>query len=136
MTDVKPPPDGILYEDCDTYITGTGQRITHIHPRVVCAPCACVIHNQSDHTLRTARTHWRADRRFMERICEHGVGHPDPDDPYADPVHGCDGCCMPAEMRTNFGRKLTSEDWQRRGYDHTPSRLRRFLERIGLVKRP
>jgi hypothetical protein len=32
----------------------------------------------------------------MERICPHGVGHPDPDDVFAtDTVHGCDGCCTP-----------------------------------------
>jgi hypothetical protein len=38
----------------------------------------------------------------MERICSHGVGHPDPDDiafkfenglDDAMGVHGCDGCC-------------------------------------------
>ena len=39
-------------------------------------------------------THWRYDRNFMERICVHGVGHPDPDGADADPLHACDGCCM------------------------------------------
>lgn len=34
----------------------------------------------------------------MERICKHGIGHPDPDDlkvqsSWAEGVHGCDGCC-------------------------------------------
>jgi len=37
--------------------------------------------------------HWRYDRSFMERICAHGVGHPDPDGTNADPLHACDGCC-------------------------------------------
>jgi hypothetical protein len=47
---------------------------------------------------------FRFDRYLMERICPHGIGHPDPDDPkismgHGDPennydlVHGCDGCC-------------------------------------------
>ena len=31
----------------------------------------------------------RFDRSFMERICVHGVGHPEGD----DLMHGCDGCC-------------------------------------------
>jgi hypothetical protein len=36
----------------------------------------------------------------MERICEHGCGHPDPDDHRIltgedDGIHGCDGCCAP-----------------------------------------
>jgi hypothetical protein len=35
----------------------------------------------------------RFDRSFMERICVHGVGHPDPDSAGADPLHACDGCC-------------------------------------------
>ena len=39
---------------------------------------------------------------IMERLCEHGIGHPDPDDASwrkdntpnnADTIHGCDGCC-------------------------------------------
>jgi hypothetical protein len=39
---------------------------------------------------------------MMERICPHGVGHPDPDDleykrkqglPDAAGIHGCCGCC-------------------------------------------
>jgi hypothetical protein len=34
----------------------------------------------------------------MERICEHGVGHPDPDDlrvirDRIMGIHACDGCC-------------------------------------------
>jgi hypothetical protein len=33
----------------------------------------------------------------MERVCPHGVGHPDPDDINVilgpEKVHGCDGCC-------------------------------------------
>ena len=36
----------------------------------------------------------RFDRSFMERICVHGVGHPDPDGADADPLHACDGCCI------------------------------------------
>lgn len=67
----------------------------------------CCIHNPSDHPLKDNPLNWRADRALMERICDHGVGHPDPDDisfkrltrghEYADAEahHGCDGCCQP-----------------------------------------
>lgn len=52
----------------------------------------------------------RYDRGFLgERICPHGIGHPDPDsaeflkdrDPnsYAGGIHGCDGCCVSPERR-------------------------------------
>jgi hypothetical protein len=45
---------------------------------------------------------WRSDRGIFERICNHGIGHPDPDQfPYwkeqgifdTEASHGCDGCC-------------------------------------------
>lgn len=68
---------------------------------------ACCIHNPSDHPMVGFRRFWRGDRGLMERICPHGVGHPDPDalaykqsvmseSAYkagAYDVHGCDGCC-------------------------------------------
>jgi len=42
---------------------------------------------------------WRGDRGLMERVCPHGIGHPDPDDFKSndkyESVHGCDGCCQP-----------------------------------------
>jgi hypothetical protein len=50
----------------------------------------------------------------MERMCPHGVGHPDPDDPklmnlnstehnssYFEYIHGCDGCCAGAYSQLN-----------------------------------
>lgn len=67
----------------------------------------CCIHAPSAHSMRGWPQSWRADRLLMERICEHGVGHPDPDDisfkrvQHGDSVadaeaeHGCDGCCAP-----------------------------------------
>lgn len=45
--------------------------------------------------MRSFPQSWRADKGWMERTCPHGIGHPDPDDPFADPIHGCDGCCNP-----------------------------------------
>lgn len=75
--------------------------LENVHPRRVCAGGPCVLHSPSDHHMRTWRTHFRADRHLMERICPHGVGHPDPDDLAWhrsegrdwQGVHGCDGCC-------------------------------------------
>lgn len=47
-------------------------------------------------------TNYRTDRGLMERICCHGVGHPDPDSVSFGlkfgkdiSIHGCDGCCSP-----------------------------------------
>lgn len=75
--------------------------VLDVHPPSQCAGRPCVVHAPSDHHMREWPTNWRADTRVMERICPHGVGHPDPDDvAYLASVgrdwaavHGCDGCC-------------------------------------------
>lgn len=78
-------------------------RLTRVHPPEACVGRPCVIHNPSDHSMRDLPLHWRGDRALFERICEHGVGHPDPDDLHyhvnvagdtSAGVHGCDGCCF------------------------------------------
>jgi len=74
------------------------------HPLARCEGHACCVHNPSDHHMRGWRQHWRDDAQKMERLCPHGIGHPDPDDlAYQEQVchanvalariHGCDGCC-------------------------------------------
>ena len=90
-----------------TYTTGTKQKLTNVHSKESCTGDHCVIHNPSDHCMKDFLTHWRSDRHLMERICSHGIGHPDPDHlMYVfkthgkeaagnESVHGCDGCCSP-----------------------------------------
>lgn len=73
-----------------------------VHGDLQCAGTTCVIHKPSDGPHRWMPLHWRNDRGIFERICSHGVGHPDPDQfEYwsiigmgVNSVHGCDGCCM------------------------------------------
>ncbi len=80
----------------ETYTTGTGQTLHNVHEKGTCRGKNCCIHNPSDHCMKDFPTHWRTDRRIMERIRPHGVGHPDPDQVFEDDaewVHGCDGCC-------------------------------------------
>jgi len=94
------------YNKYDIFLTGTGQALTKLHERSSdCDKYGCVIHNPTKHCMSKFKTHWREDRSLMERICKHGIGHPDPDDlafkkrrsgkNYAksESVHGCDGCC-------------------------------------------
>jgi hypothetical protein len=85
----------------EKYTTGTGQTV-YVHDKEKCKGNFCVIHNPSDHHMKDWKTHWRDDRRIMERICKHGIGHPDPDDlafrlkngmSDSKGIHGCDGCC-------------------------------------------
>lgn len=83
------------------------EDVLWVHPREQCQGNAsvnvCVVHNPSVHHMRGWRLNWRDDRALMERICPHGIGHPDPDHmtyvkatggDSALGVHGCDGCCQ------------------------------------------
>lgn len=74
-----------------------GQTLVGVHERGTCVGNACPIHNVSNHPLKGSKQRWRRDKGMMERICDHGVGHPDPDDYKSRSsmwsTHGCDGCC-------------------------------------------
>ena len=73
-------------------LENTDERLT-CHLPIQCRGEICCIHNRTDHCMRNFAQHWRSDRGIMERICPHGVGHPDPDDwQNTDTVHGC---CVP-----------------------------------------
>lgn len=81
------------------------------HPRMHgpnrCDPALpCPIHRPSDHAMKDWPYLVRYDKHAVtERICAHGIGHPDPDSlawierrmgadwAEALAVHGCDGCC-------------------------------------------
>ena len=66
-----------------------------------CATGYCVVHNPSKNVMSDFPYNWRTDRGIMERICSHGIGHPDIDSAAFlskigrsdENVHGCDGCC-------------------------------------------
>lgn len=72
----------------------------YIHDKKDCSG-RCAFHNPSDHHMRDWPMYWRADTGVLERQCEHGIGHPDPDqEKYFmergegwKMEHGCDGCC-------------------------------------------
>ncbi len=96
-----------------------GQVVQAHHPERCADTPPCCVHNPSDHHMASWRQHWRnAGHLFsisdvMERICPHGIGHPDPDhieyirtalgDRAAgvEGVHGCDGCCRTREEVTD-----------------------------------
>lgn len=79
--------------------------IKNIHRKRNCEGRPCVIHNPSNHVMRSFPLHWRSDRYMFERICPCGVGHPDPDHMWwyesvygkenarIEAIHGCCGCC-------------------------------------------
>lgn len=75
-----------------------GTKLVDVHEQWQCMKGNCTIHKPSDHRMRSFKQRWRNDRALMERVCEHGIGHPDPDEIGLDEsgrgVHGCDGCCL------------------------------------------
>lgn len=91
------------------WVNGT-QRFTNIHRTSSCAGENCIVHTPSDCVAN--REDWayvfRTDGR-IERMCNHGIGHPDPDqarflltanaDIYGEWIwiHACDGCCVEGE---------------------------------------
>jgi hypothetical protein len=83
-------------------------RVVPIHDPSLCEGRPCPFHHPSDHHMVKWTRSLRLDKQALtERICEHGVGHPDPDslayyksllgerEASALAIHGCDGCCDP-----------------------------------------
>jgi hypothetical protein len=88
------------------------------HGPAKCAGDVCCIHNPSDHHMVGWPLNFRFDKYDLaERVCVHGVGHPDPDS-YAYivrelvlvhgmdaeeatfiGVHGCCRCCQLPESQ-------------------------------------
>lgn len=79
------------------YLEHTELTVYKAHAADACSGNYCTIHNRSKHSMRKFPQHWRADRAIMERICPHGIGHPDPDEINLDiagrSIHGCCGIC-------------------------------------------
>lgn len=116
---VSKQDDGKTVEPVFTDSQGTTIKT---HPKTACSGEVCVIHNPSDHFMREWPTIIRGDRMFLiERICDHGVGHPDPDSLAhfvrvgydSAGVHGCDGCCFeqrkPSMIDPEFWRKANED---------------------------
>lgn len=75
--------------------------VWHVHGRATCKG-RCALHRPTEHGMRSLPVIIR-ETGLIERICEHGVGHPDPDSlawfnktgQKGYGVHGCcgNGCC-------------------------------------------
>ena len=77
--------------------------LMRVHPESDCEGrgFGCWIHSPTGR-MASRPVHWREDTGSAERICEHGVKHPDFDDSAYRKwaglrdldVHSCDGCCV------------------------------------------
>lgn len=60
-----------------------GSAIVTVHRPDVCEGMICALHSPTRHAMRDWPIRWRGQPRSsrrLERVCPHGVGHPDPDD--------------------------------------------------------
>lgn len=103
----------------ERYTTGTGQQLL-IHNKKDCKGKYCSIHNPSNHHMVNWPTHWRYDRKLMERIDPMGCGHPDPDDLaykeslgmdiLTESIHGCTGLCNPKKYEEYIKNNKIGDD--------------------------
>jgi hypothetical protein len=93
--------------DGDWDMVSMGGTIVETHGINFCSGEHCSIHRPSEHHMRDWPQAWSSARRMVNRVCDHGYAHPDPDDmefkrtTWGDKVlaawghHDCDGCCNP-----------------------------------------
>jgi hypothetical protein len=83
-------------------VTIKGITLRNVHDENAdCLLFGCIVHNPTVNMMMDWPLYWRGDRGIFERICAHGIGHPDYDqamyfrrtDQGYQNVHGCDGCC-------------------------------------------
>lgn len=87
----------------ETYRKASDVPLNSVHPVSACGGRVCIIHQPTKHHMSDWPLIWRDDVGIFERICGHGIGHPDPDQGafWAENnldwrwVHGCDRCCVP-----------------------------------------
>jgi hypothetical protein len=83
------------------YCEHTNVVLIYVHKKGQCKGTYCTLHNRSNHHLRSWPQLWDPQIFAMQRICEHGVAHTDPDEINTDVVvrfeheSQCDGCCVP-----------------------------------------
>jgi hypothetical protein len=119
------------------------EMLVNVHGPDRCVGEHCTVHNRSDHPLRAWPQHWRTDRSIMERLCPHGVGHPDPDNPWPNNdsrwLHGCDGCCatmrpasaeaVAAELR--YAAAVDTDPWDHTLYLRAAEVIERLIAQTG-----
>ena len=96
-------PEIVVYSEDEGRTVSGAVVVTHNDGH--CPLRYCAIHRPSAHHLVGAPLQWREGTGRMERICGHGIAHPDEDfldwvqarrgllEAAVAGVHDCDGCC-------------------------------------------
>lgn len=89
-------------KDKNAFYDSVGGKVIYIHNKKNCKGRGCPVHHPSDHEMKKWPMSWNLQVLSMERVCEHGIRHPDPDDykfrqdnqiDIPDHAKDCDGCC-------------------------------------------
>lgn len=78
-----------------------GVILGSVHSEWKCHGRPCVIHRPTNHRMRKWPLAWRDEPGIFDRVCAHGISHPDPDqfDYWRSEglmhhgMHSCDSCC-------------------------------------------
>lgn len=82
--------------------------LKNVHDKDFCAGQICVMHNPINGDFRRLLLVWENNVKRYERVCEHGVTHPDPSQ-FAFwratgqeqlGTHPCDRCCLDWEIES------------------------------------
>lgn len=86
-------------QDGDMVLVENG-ALLKVHQPSACSGRHCWVHDPTPGHMVSWPIRWRDDKGTAERLCAHGIGHPDVDDIAYHllvgrnvSVHGCDGCC-------------------------------------------
>jgi hypothetical protein len=90
------------------YELSSGQIMSNVHGANQCRGEHCGIHRPSNHHMLDWVQAWHFDR--MVRVCEHDIGHTDPDSFMGDCAFDCDGCCVPATPDQMLVELLSMKD--------------------------
>jgi hypothetical protein len=124
MTCTVMPPKKMTGEPMapSVYLEHSGELLHNVHNDTECEGRPCPVHNRTNHPMRSFPQHWRSDTKMMERICPHGIGHPDPDGyvylmrglgvrgAAARFMHTCDGCGHGPDDDAIFDFDISEDD--------------------------
>lgn len=82
----------------EDWIDDFGTKVVNVHNENECFGPTCAIHRNTHHHMELDPQRWNPKENYIERVCQHSVGHPDPDD-FLNLLraHDCDGCCLKPE---------------------------------------
>lgn len=94
------PLTGAPVGGLEQWLLPDGQLLTRTHPAGSCQGANCVLHRPLIGPWSTWFLTWRDTEGFFERVCECGIGHPDPSqfDQWrrtGQMFRMLHGCCLP-----------------------------------------